>query len=417
MQTPNLPIQVNNAGAGAAPARAKQGARDDGQFSQALSREVGQRQQQEAAAPARQNGPAKTAQADKPAAPKQAAAEPARPAKPAADSKEAAAEDSASEAAQAAATSPVVDMLALVASFNPPVATAAVPQAAAEPLLAGSGKVPGLDAQQIAAFQLPALAKSLPGSQAPATVDGAPTEYASVMGQAAIDAGTQAVATDAAPLGTQPKTDPATAGQAPAKALADFAQLATPRMREAAPEAAALTDLPATAPASAPVQQASLALAQAVNGTGANDKIAARVGTPGWDNQVGQKIVWMIAGKEQSATLTLNPPDMGPMQVVLSVTNDHATVAFTAAQPEVRQALEDAMPKLRDMMSESGIALGNASVSDQSRDQQQAQAGSARQGGGSGRQGGNGNGGEAEAAPAARPVRGGESQGLVDTFA
>ena len=80
----------------------------------------------------------------------------------------------------------------------------------------------------------------------------------------------------------------------------------------------------------------SLDIAQAAAGVAA-DRIAARVGTPAWDNQVGQKIVWMVAGKEQSATLTLNPPDMGPMQVVLSVTNDQASVTFSA-QPSRKYA-------------------------------------------------------------------------------
>ncbi len=105
-----------------------------------------------------------------------------------------------------------------------------------------------------------------------------------------------------------------------------------------------------SAPTAAPVQQASLALAQAAAGLQQSDKIAARVGSSGWDQQVGQKIVWMVAGKEQSATLTLNPPDMGPMQVVLSVTNDQATVTFSAAQPEVRQALDDALPPGLDVI-------------------------------------------------------------------
>jgi flagellar hook-length control protein FliK len=50
------------------------------------------------------------------------------------------------------------------------------------------------------------------------------------------------------------------------------------------------------------------------------------------------------------------------MQVVLSVTNSHATVTFTAAQPEVRQALEAAMPKLREMMGDAGIQLGQSAV-------------------------------------------------------
>jgi flagellar hook-length control protein FliK len=208
----------------------------------------------------------------------------------------------------------------------------------------------------------------------------------------------------------QAQADPAT-GQP--KGLSDATQFAALRPREAAAEPAALKELAVSAPTAAPLQQAALALAPAA--AGSNDKIAARVGTPGWDQQVGQKIVWMVAGQEQSASLTLNPPDMGPMQVVLSVTNDQATVTFSAAQPEVRQALEDAMPKLREMMGESGIALGNASVNDGSA-QQQAQA-DARQAGRGGRDGGAQGGTVHEGTVTAAPRRGGEQQGLVDTFA
>jgi flagellar hook-length control protein FliK len=163
------------------------------------------------------------------------------------------------------------------------------------------------------------------------------------------------------------------------------------------------------------VQQASLAVAQAAGAP--LDRISARVGTPGWDNQVAQKIVWMAAGQEQSATLTLNPPDMGPMQVVLSVSNDQAQVTFSAAQPEVRQALEQAMPKLREMMGESGITLGNATVNDGAAQQRQAQDGEA---GGNGQRG-NGKGQvSGGSAVVDTPVRRGRvlgGLGAVDTFA
>ena len=156
------------------------------------------------------------------------------------------------------------------------------------------------------------------------------------------------------------------------KGMPDPAQFATLRPRDGAAEHIKLPELQVAAPLASAVQQASLSLANAANAAGAGDRIPARVGTPGWDNQVGQKIVFMAAGQDHSASLTLNPPDMGPMQVVLSVTNDLATVTFSSATPEVRQALQDAMPKLREMMSESGIELGNATVNDGSA-QQQAQ--------------------------------------------
>ncbi len=100
------------------------------------------------------------------------------------------------------------------------------------------------------------------------------------------------------------------------------------------------------------------------------EKLAPAVGSPAWDNALGQKITWMVAGEHQSATLTLNPPDLGPLHVVLSVSNSHASATFTAAQPEVREALESAMPRLREMLGDSGIQLGQASVNSGSPNQQ-----------------------------------------------
>ena len=120
-------------------------------------------------------------------------------------------------------------------------------------------------------------------------------------------------------------------------------------------------NLSATAPvAMAQIQSMQLQNAQAFGHT--NEKLTPSVGSAAWDQALGQRVVWMVAGGLQSASLTLNPPDLGPLQVVLNVTNDHADATFIAAQPEVRAALEAALPKLRDMLSDAGIQLGQASV-------------------------------------------------------
>jgi flagellar hook-length control protein FliK len=107
---------------------------------------------------------------------------------------------------------------------------------------------------------------------------------------------------------------------------------------------------------------------------------------------------------------------------VLSVTNDQASVTFSSAQPEVRAALENAMPRLREMLDESGVALSNASVNAGMPDQRQAQGdqragngGNHGNGNGLGRFETNGSAVEAAARSAARPGAGGN--GLVDTFA
>ncbi|HEV7928709.1 MAG TPA: flagellar hook-length control protein FliK, partial [Nitrosospira sp.] len=116
-----------------------------------------------------------------------------------------------------------------------------------------------------------------------------------------------------------------------------------------------------------------------------------------------------------SASLTLNPPDLGPLEVVLNISNNQATVSFTAAQPEVRQALEDAVPKLREMLGEAGIQLGEANVSAGTPNNQQGRFGDRQQAsGGTGDTTDDG-----ENAPVqtvrSQAITGG--QGLVDTFA
>ena len=124
------------------------------------------------------------------------------------------------------------------------------------------------------------------------------------------------------------------------------------------------TNLQATAPVNVatPIQQA-----------GAASYIQASPGKTGWDQAISQKVVWMVGAEQQTATLTLNPPDLGPLQVVINVHNDQADTTFISDNAEVRQALQDGMDNLRNKMSESGVQLGQANVSSGQQAQQQFQ--------------------------------------------
>lgn len=179
------------------------------------------------------------------------------------------------------------------------------------------------------------------------------------------------------------KTDTAepaalTGKETSSKAATNFAATMTSIEQQAAESkqaaAAKLQDTLAAIPngATQQLQQAAPALTQAAGQI--TDKLTPAVGSPAWDQALGQKVVWMVAGAQQSASLTLNPPDLGPMQVVLHVSNGHADAAFTASQPEVRQALEAALPKLREMLGDAGIQLGQATIS-MSMPQQQNRSG------------------------------------------
>ncbi|MDP2154232.1 MAG: flagellar hook-length control protein FliK [Methylotenera sp.] len=101
--------------------------------------------------------------------------------------------------------------------------------------------------------------------------------------------------------------------------------------------------------------------------------ISVYPGKSGWDQAISQKVVWMLGAGQQSASLTLNPPDLGPLKVVINVHNDQADTTFISDNDEVRKALESGMSHLRDKMSESGIQLGQANVSTSQQSQQEFQ--------------------------------------------
>lgn len=101
-----------------------------------------------------------------------------------------------------------------------------------------------------------------------------------------------------------------------------------------------------------------------------SDKVVSVVGRPGWGEELGQKMVLMVRGNQQSAELQLNPPNLGPLEVRLSLQNDQASLMFVSAHSSVRDAINAALPKLSSMFAESGISMGSVLVGDQSLAQQ-----------------------------------------------
>ncbi|MDX9993752.1 MAG: flagellar hook-length control protein FliK [Rhodocyclaceae bacterium] len=91
-------------------------------------------------------------------------------------------------------------------------------------------------------------------------------------------------------------------------------------------------------------------------------QIAQPVGTPGWGEEVGNRIVWMANRMESRAELVLTPPQMGRVEVSLTISGDQASANFASANPAVRDALEAALPRLREVLADAGIQLGQAQV-------------------------------------------------------
>lgn len=86
------------------------------------------------------------------------------------------------------------------------------------------------------------------------------------------------------------------------------------------------------------------------------------VQSPDWSESVGNKVIWMSNQNTQVAEMQLNPPNLGPMEVRLTIQQDQATLSFVSQNASVREALQNAIPKLNEMLANTGLNLGSVQV-------------------------------------------------------
>lgn len=139
--------------------------------------------------------------------------------------------------------------------------------------------------------------------------------------------------------------------------------------------------------------------------------IATAPDQPGWDEAVGQRVLWMVANKSQVAELRLSPPELGPLEVKVRHDDDGLRLTFAAGNGAVRDALEAAAPRLREMFQAEGLRLENLDIGQRQADGERAgESATAEADGADGSLGE-----EAEAETATRAVRV-TALGLVDLF-
>ena len=94
-----------------------------------------------------------------------------------------------------------------------------------------------------------------------------------------------------------------------------------------------------------------------------------------WGRALGHQLNWMVNNQLQQAEIRVNPPDLGPIELRVSLQHNQTSVTFFCHESAVREALESALPRLREMLDGQGISLNQAQVSDQSLARQQAGGG------------------------------------------
>lgn len=81
-----------------------------------------------------------------------------------------------------------------------------------------------------------------------------------------------------------------------------------------------------------------------------------------WANGLGQRLLMMADNGIEMARLRLNPASLGPLDIQVSIEDDRAQVWFGAQHSATRDALEAALPRLREMFAEQGLQLTRADV-------------------------------------------------------
>jgi flagellar hook-length control protein FliK len=91
--------------------------------------------------------------------------------------------------------------------------------------------------------------------------------------------------------------------------------------------------------------------------------LRAPVGTHAWKDELGTQLTWMALNNRETASLRLSPEHLGPVEVRISMNDTGASVYFGASNADTRSALEQSLPRLRELFASNGLVLADAGVS------------------------------------------------------
>jgi len=207
--------------------------------------------------------------------------------------------------------------------------------------------IPTVEARWSSAAPLPIIS--------PALLAGAQTAEGAVVPPPGVPGSADARLSDFLLAGGLPAAGAADAGSA--RALPEVGAMVA-RFAEASAQPALVTAAAATAVDSATGSQP----ASANSPANRVFNLDVPLQQPGWDRAFANGIRWLVNEKVQVAELRLSPPNLGPIEVRLKVEGDRTHVNIVAPHATTREAVEAALPRLREMFAESGLNLGDVNV-------------------------------------------------------
>jgi flagellar hook-length control protein FliK len=97
---------------------------------------------------------------------------------------------------------------------------------------------------------------------------------------------------------------------------------------------------------------------------------AINIAKPEGHQQLAEKVRWMVNTQNLVAEIRLDPAELGSVHVKVAMSGESATVNFVVQSQQARDAVDNATSKLREMLAEKGIELGQSSVREESNGQQ-----------------------------------------------
>jgi len=258
-----------------------------------------------------------------------------------------------------------------------PVATSSKEASSETPAASASSELPATDMSgqsilamltQINAYQAATSGKDSPATTATSTgqslaqplSDSRRTSPAVAMATAAATSASLAT-TDLAKPAPTPSTEPSNSALALDK-LTTQLKKTEPADAADTSTAASLASTPSQTLTSTHLATALKPVMDAPQTTVPQALVNTPFGKSGWTQAVAQQVMVMVKDKVQTISLALNPPNLGPLQVVVKIENQVANVQFSSAVPEVQQALREGLPVLQDMLGQAGVALGQADI-------------------------------------------------------
>ncbi|MBL4607640.1 MAG: flagellar hook-length control protein FliK [Pseudomonadales bacterium] len=86
-----------------------------------------------------------------------------------------------------------------------------------------------------------------------------------------------------------------------------------------------------------------------------------------WGEALAEKTALLVGQRGGFARLNLVPHNLGPLEIRVHLQGDSSSVEFIAVNPATKEAIESAIPKLREMFESGGLNLGDVNVNSQSK--------------------------------------------------